>query len=149
MGLGLGGYAFFDTTVKPMVGLAEPTLEDKHILLCSNRIIIQHTTGFENVTGSGLSIIVTQNSSLYVCFNCYVFHSGSYMTEVRLYINDVAVTNYMRVSTNDASRTPMTLQYFDDVVEPGTYILTIEGYNGDACGFYTTVSLYAEIISPV
>ena len=76
-------------------------------------------TGNENVTEEGLTITVTRNSSLYVCFNCYVYQNSG-MTEVRLYINDVGVSGYMRVYSTVFVRTPMTLQYFDDVIEPYT-----------------------------
>ena len=151
IGLGLGGYAFFETTIKPMVGLSEPVQKiDTYYYEELN--YSPDTTGLENVTESGITIIVTQNSSLYVCFNCYVLHySGSFLTQVALYINDVSVSPYMRVTTNDAAitRTPLTLQYFDDVIEPGTYILTIKGTMEDPSGLYVGVNMYAEIISPV
>jgi len=153
VGLAAGGYAAYDTFFgpEPEIPEQEPVPEINSYWYEEN-YYIPSTGGIENVTGQGITFNVTQNVSLYVSFNCYVYHAGSSMTEVRVYINDVVVSGYIRVytATTTVTRTPLTIQHYDDVVENGTYTVNIKG---SAAAGSTTVyyvpTMYIQTISLV
>jgi hypothetical protein len=151
VGMAAGGYAAYDTFFGPEPEIPEQNpVPEINSYYYDNNFFSPIGTGNENITGPGISLNVTQNSTMYISFNCYVYHTGASMTEARVYINDSPVSGYIRVSTatTTTTRTPMTIQYYEELIEPGIYDIDIVGAAGagPSTTLYT-ITLYVETVS--
>ncbi len=146
IGAGLGGYVFFDSVIGPMIGLDAP-YQEIHSYWVDDPGFDPVNTNEVYIDPMQITINTTQTSSLYVMFNCYVYLIAVDLVSVRIFINDVAVTGYMRHSAVSTSRTSIALQYSNSSVPAGTYTIQVRGQVLDPNTWYYSLSLYVQTVS--
>jgi len=150
LGLGLGGYVFYDTTLAPLFGLkpTDPGQEIINYYEYDSAFVPPSVAEYNIINTMSIETTIEKISSLYVLFNCYVFTSNPDVIIAELHINgeDEART---RVTTQSTSpiRTSATLQFYNQSIPPGTYNISIWVAVGDAATTLYENSLFVQIIS--
>ncbi len=91
-----------------------------------------------------IAIETTKTTFLYVSFNCYAYFVTADMVTVRIFINDVPVSNYMRYSASGAGRSSLSLQYSNASLPAGSYTIEVWGQVLDPSSYYYGLSLYVR-----
>jgi hypothetical protein len=147
VGLGLGGYVFYDNTLAPLLGFKSPIVAPE----IDEYYVSQNTYQFTNlvlhyIDPMSVVFTATKNSSLYVMFNCYAYITTADTVYVRIYVNDDAKSLYMRASGENI-RAPFAIQYYDSSIPAGSYNVSIRGDAGQNTTFFYGLNLYVQTIT--
>ncbi|TFF83713.1 MAG: hypothetical protein EU552_02845 [Promethearchaeota archaeon] len=149
IGAGLGGYAFFQTTLAPLFGLSEqPSDTETWYDEVYQISILQDSTP---VPLTGLSVVITTSEvvSLHVLYTGYarintVLGDDVYMA---IYINDVRETDEYYVNAFGVATTErydIDLQYYNSSLPVGTYNITVWAEVDDTSTVFFMNSLFVQ-----
>lgn len=149
VGLGLGGYVFYDNTLAPLLGFKSPTVES--VPEIDEYYVSKNTYQFTNlalhyIDPMSVVFTATENSSLYVMFNCYAYISTIDEVYVRIYINGEAKSLYMKASGENI-RAPFAIQYYSSSIPAGSYNVSIWGLAGESTTFFYGLNLYVQTMT--
>jgi hypothetical protein len=155
IGAGLGGYAFFDGVIMPMLGTGAPTLDipasDTNTYYVEQESFSPDTTGIYVPLGD-MSIAFTTNQTvkLYVLFTCYARIETSLgdTVYVNMYLNDSAFSSthfYIdAIGYQSTERYSVNIQAYNQSLPVGTYNVSIKVQVDDTSTYFFLNSLFVQ-----
>ncbi|TFF87743.1 MAG: hypothetical protein EU549_04180 [Promethearchaeota archaeon] len=155
IGLGLGGYVFFNNTLAPLFGLktpptAEPQQEIENYYSFNGSYLPPSTSVLNNIKSISIEFSVLKNASLYVLYNSYILTTNPDTIETFLYVNGIkkgVLGIKLTVDSTSTIRSPLALQYYNKTINPGTYNISIWVETNDPITTLYENSLYVQTIT--
>ena len=151
IGAGLGGYAFFNTTLAPIFGIGDTPSERNTYYVEEDSTFVGTTMIYTPLPGINVSFTTTQNMKLHVLFTCYVRIStstGGESVYIHIYLNDLPINPiyyYIEAAgTENYERFAVNMQAFNNSLDPGTYNITVRAMVDDTLTRFYLSSLFVE-----
>ena len=154
IGAGLGGYAFYDGTIAPMLGLGEPTSEDYSDVNSYYTELYSTTLASTGIylplPGLVVSFNTTETVTLHFLYTAYVRIStaSGNIVNIRIALNNTAITTNQyyieKFNVIPQERFAINMQNYFPALPPGNYNLTVLALVDHTSTIFYMNSLYAQ-----